>query len=187
MDTISGKSLPRQIDPRKFAQQGVEIEGTVDLKELTRLSEMLASEEGDVRAELVFGIGEQHIFNVTGSIHAQVQHTCQRCLGAVPIDLNCELSLAIVWSEEKAENLPKRFDPWIIEEGRTDIYSIIEDELLLSLPIVSYHSEECVPAKLFSSSDDRVAEAIEAAEKESSPFQVLEQLKGSLKNGKKDS
>lgn len=186
MNTTPSKPLPRLIDPRKFAQQGVEIAGSVDINELTRLSESLASTEGSIHTELVFGIGEQRILNVTGSIRAKVQHVCQRCLGPVSIDLDCELSLAIVWSEEKAENLPKRFDPWIIDEGRTDIYAIIEDELLLSLPIVSYHNEECIPYELFSSSDDHVVKAMEAAKKDSNPFQVLEQLKSSTKNGKQD-
>ena len=143
----------------------------------------MSSNEGDIQADLVFGIGEQRMLNVVGRITANLQHICQRCLGPVPISLLCELQLAIVWDEEKAATLPKRFDPWIIGEGQTDIYQIIEDELLLSLPIVSYHEEECVPYDYFSSADEGVEEAI-AQEQQKNPFQVLEQLKGALPTSK---
>ena len=184
LNTPSESPLPRLLDPRKFAQQGIEIDGMVALDKLERLREVLFSQEGKVRASLVFGIREQRILNVTGHIHAQVSNVCQRCLDAVPLELDCEISLAILWKEEDAEHLPKAFDPWIVGEGQTDIYQIIEDELLLTLPIVSYHEEECVPNSYFSSGEEEVEEAI-AAEK-TNPFQALEQLKGSLKPERDD-
>jgi len=183
LNTPSTNLLPRQIDPRKFAQQGIEVSGSVELATLTRICDVLSSSEGDVHAELVFGISEQRILNVVGRITASLQHICQRCLGPIPVTLSCELQLAIVWDEEKASALPKSYDPWIVGEGQTDIYQIIEDELLLSLPIVSYHEEECVPYEYFSSADEGVEEAI-AREQQKNPFQVLEQLKGVLPTSK---
>lgn len=174
--------LPRQIDPRKFAQQGIHVDGSIALKELSRLSELLFSQEGSVNAKLEFGIGEQRILNVKGSIEANVENICQRCLGAVSVPVSCEISLAILWKEEDAERLPKRFDPWIIGEGITDIYQIIEDELLLSLPIVSYHEEECVPNAYFSAGEKETSQLIEKAAVDTNPFQVLEQLKSSLQS-----
>ncbi|MFT5117494.1 MAG: hypothetical protein ACI9NY_001023 [Kiritimatiellia bacterium] len=177
MNTPLAIPLPRQLDPRKFAQQGIEITGSVALSELTRLSEMLSSCEGHVQVELVFGIGEQRILNVSGHISASVDNVCQRCLGSIPVSVNCELSLAILWKEEHAERLPSNFEPWIIGEGQTDIYQIIEDELLLSLPIVAYHEEDCVPHDYFSSGEKEASKAIAEAAK-TNPFQVLQQLKG---------
>jgi uncharacterized protein len=182
LNTPSTSQLPRQLDPRKFAQQGIEIAGSIELSDLSRLSELLFSKEGGVKADLAFGIGEQRILNVTGHIEASVENVCQRCLDAVPLVLNCELSLAILWKEEHAERLPKNFEPWIIGEGQTDIYQIIEDELLLSLPIVSYHDDDCVPHALFSSGKEEAEKAIAVSAIETNPFKVLEQLKGSLKD-----
>lgn len=180
LNTPSDSPLPRQLDPRKFAQQGIEIEGTVALSELTRLSELLFSPEGSVYANLVFGIGEQRTLHVMGHIDANVNNICQRCLDAAPVTLSCDISLAILWKEEHAERLPKHYEPWIIGEGQTDIYQIIEDELLLSLPIVSYHNDECVPHAYFSSGEAEAEKAIAVTVAETNPFQVLEQLKGSL-------
>ncbi len=177
--------LPRQIDPRKFAQQGIEIAGSIALNELSRVCEVLSSSKGSIQADLVFGVSEQRILNVSGRINASVETVCQRCLDAVPSKVECGFNLAILWKEEHAENLSKSYDPWIIGEGATDIYQIIEDELLLSLPIVSYHEEECVPHTYFSSGEEEVSQAIAKTPK-TNPFQVLEQLKGSLQDPQKD-
>jgi uncharacterized protein len=176
------KPLPRHIDPRKFAQQGIEVAGTIALPELTRATELLFSDKGSVEAELSFGIGEQRILYVAGNIKAKVENICQRCLDAVPVSVDCELNLAIQWEDSDLERLPSRFDPWIVDEGPTDIYQVIEDEILLSLPIVSYHNNECVPSTLFSSGEEEASKVIAAAPS-TNPFAALEGLKESLQSG----
>jgi len=176
--------LPRQIDPRKFAQQGIEIAGSVPLSELTRVRELLFSDKGQVEAELAFDIGEQRILYVAGKIKATVENVCQRCLDAVSVDVNCELNLAIQWEDSDLDRLPSHFEPWIVAEGQTDIYQIIEDEILLSLPIVSYHEEECVPHNLFSSGETEAKKLIDAAPS-TNPFTALQGLKESLQSVEK--
>jgi uncharacterized protein len=175
------KPLPRQIDPRKFAQQGIEIVGSVDLSTLTRVKELLFSDKGDVEAELSFDIGEQRILYVAGKIKANVENVCQRCLEAVPVSVNCELNLAIQWEDSDLDRLPSRFEPWIVAEGQADVYQIIEDEILLSLPIVSYHEEECIPHSLFSSGEADTQKVIDAGPS-TNPFTALQGLKESLQS-----
>jgi uncharacterized protein len=175
--------LPRHIDPRKFAQQGININGNVDIAELVRVNSLLASSQGIVDADLRFGVDEQGIRNLTGSINATVEMVCQRCLEAAPQSLQINLNLGFVWSDEDVEKLPKTYEPWIIGEGQTDIYDVVADELILSLPIVAYHDQSCVPEELFSSKDAGIKSGNGANSKDTSkpnPFQVLEQLKGSL-------
>jgi uncharacterized protein len=173
--------LPRQIDPRKFAQQGIEIAGSVELSALTRAKELLFSDKGNVEVELSFDIGEQRILYVAGKIKAKVENVCQRCLEAVPVNVDCELNLAIQWEDSDLDRLPSRFEPWIVGEGQTDIYQIIEDEILLSLPIVSYHDEECIPHSLFSSGEAEAQKVI-AAGPSTNPFTALQGLKESLQS-----
>lgn len=181
--TTSESVLPRHLDPRKFAQQRINIEGNVDLAELLRVDSLLASKQGSVYADLVFGTDEQGIRNLTGSISATVEMICQRCLEAAPQSLQMSLNLGFVWSDEDVEKLPKTYEPWIVGEGQTDIYDVIADELILGLPIVAYHDRSCVPQKLFSSedTDNKSGNASNSKETDkANPFQVLEQLKGSL-------
>jgi uncharacterized protein len=176
LETPSAKPLPRQGDPRKFAQQGIDLQGFLPVSELPRLSEALVA--SDTRAEVVlkFGISDEGKKVVTGTARANLELVCQRCLEPVIVPVVSDIALAIVWSEEEATKLPKYLDPWIAEEGAADLYTMVEDELLLSMPAVAYHEEPCVESTLFSSGEP----ATEKVEK--NPFQILEQLKGSPKS-----
>lgn len=182
--TTSESILPRHIDPRKFAQQGITIQGNVDLGALERVSSLLANKQGNINAELVFGIDEQGIRYLTGAIDATVNMICQRCLNPASQSLQMRLNLGFIWDDESADKLPKTYDPWIVGEGQTDIYDVIADELILGLPIVAYHAEACVPQELFSAGNVDKQSSDKAASNsktdKSNPFQVLEQLKGSL-------
>lgn len=169
--------LPRLIDPRKFAQQGLSLAGQVPVSELSRLAEASLRESDVVQADLEFDVdGERHRL-ITGDASCNLTVTCQRCLEAVEIELKAKLNLAIVWDEERAKQLPKSMDPVILGEGQADLYTIIEDELLLNLPMVSYHKEDCIEQTSFGEDNTE-----ESAESSSNPFQVLEQLKGSPKS-----
>jgi len=189
--------LPRQLDPRKFAQQGVGISGSVDVKALVRLTPLLANDDtGKINATLLFGVDEQRIRNVTGSVDAELAMVCQRCLEPVLESLTVSIKLGMVWNDEKAAALSKSWEPWILEEGQTDIYQMIEDELILGLPIVAYHSSECVAHEMYTTENvdaETKAKASSPINKNSlseatsermtskpNPFQVLEELKGSL-------
>jgi len=171
----SDKQFPRQGDPRKFAQQGVSLNGHLAVKDLPRLTGALANAEGEVQAELEFAINEEGKRAVTGRAFGEVNLICQRCLEPVQVSLETDISLAVVWDEEAAKNLPAYLEPWIVGEGAADFYEMIEEELLLSLPAVAYHQEPCVDPGLYSS-----GKPVEVKETKN-PFKVLEQLKSSPK------
>jgi uncharacterized protein len=169
------KPLPKQGDPRKFAQQGISLQGFIPVSALPRLVGVVQEATGNVQVDLAFGINEEKKKVVTGHATADLSLMCQRCLEKVNVPVQSDISLAVVWDEEGAEALPEYLDPWIVGEGSADLYEMIEEEMLLSLPAVAYHEEPCVDRKLFSS-----GQPVEV-KKEKNPFQVLEQLKSSPK------
>lgn len=169
------KPLPKQGDPRKFAQQGVTLEGFIPVAELPRVVEATESSAGNVQVKLEFKVSEEGKRAVIGQASTELSLICQRCLEPVSVAVESDISLAIVWDEEAAKALPQHFDPWIAGEGAADLYDMVEEELLLSLPAVAYHEEPCLDGKLYSS-----GKPVEV-KKEKNPFQVLEQLKSSPK------
>ena len=181
LSTSPATALPRHIDPRKFAQQGVSINGDIDLSQLDRLLPLLATSAGDIVAELTFGRTEEHQqYCLQGKIKAQVSMICQRCLEASPQQLEAEVKLAMLWNDDQATQLPKSWDPWVVGDGQTDLYQVIEDELILSLPIVAYHSDPCMATDLYQSQTQQYEQQLQAqAATKPNPFQVLAQLKGS--------
>jgi uncharacterized protein len=172
--TPSLKPLPKQGDPRKFAQQGISLDGFVPVAALPRLAESVQETTGEIQVDLAFGISVEKKKIVTGHASAELTLVCQRCLENVKVPVKSNISLGIVWDEEGAEALPEYLDPWITGEGIADLYDMIEVELLLSLPKVAYHEELCVDRQLFTS-----GKPVEV--KKPNPFQVLEQLKSSPK------
>lgn len=171
----SHKQFPRLGDPRKFAQQGVTLEGKLPIAELPRLVDAVEDTAGEIKVELEFGINKEGKRAITGKAHGDVQLVCQRCLEPVSVAIESNISLAIVWDEEMAKSLPEYLDPWIVGEGVADLYEMIEEELLLSLPPVAYHSEPCLDSNLYTS-----GKPVEVKETKN-PFKVLEQLKSSPK------
>ena len=75
--------------------------------------------------------------------------------------------------EEAAEKLDNGIDPWIEAEYRLNPAQIVEEQLLLSMPLAAYHHEtECqieLPAPK--------ANGALAAKQDPSPFAILKELK----------
>lgn len=169
--------LPKLLDPRKFAQKGIELEGQIPLREMPRVAELVLDQDALVAVKLHFSVDEQRFKLITGTVSAELQLPCQRCLEPAPVSLESSVNLAVAWDEDEAKNFPKRFDPLIHWEGQTDIYIVIEDEILLNLPMVVYHDHDCIGKTSFGDE-----EADSGLEEEKNPFQILEQLKGSPKS-----
>lgn len=168
-------ALPRVIDARKLVQRGQRLSGILPGALLERLPEAVESVDGDIRAELEFARDQQGISTVSGSLHCTVELQCQRCLQPVSEQIDAAFAWGLVWTEEQGRALPKSLDPVIQEGDELDLYQALEEEILLNLPMVAYHREECVARDSFRSSD--VPD--EPAEQRENPFKVLEQLKGS--------
>lgn len=173
----SDKLLPRQVDPRRFAQQGIKVDGIIPVAEMPRLVEATLDASAKLQVNLQFAVNEEGKKVVTGQASGELTLVCQRCLEPVKLPVDAEVSLGIVWDEENANALPSYLEPWIHGEGAADLYEMIEEEMLLSLPAVAYHEEPCVDTKLFSS-----GKPVEVAEVKKNPFNVLEQLKSSPKS-----
>ena len=99
---------------------------------------------------------------------------CQRCLEPMVHGVTAEALFGIVSSAEDAEQLPERYEPLIVAERSLFVADLVEDELLLSLPLVPKHAEKDCPAA------QRLAQANEEAgeaEDKVNPFAVLSRLK----------
>ena len=173
-DSTSKNILPRVIDPRRFCQQGVVLRGSVGVDELPRLAENNVVVDG-MSADLVFAVDEQRGRVVKGTLAANVQVQCQRCLESMPLALDCKISLAVVWDEESSRKLAEVYDPWIVTTEDADLYAMLEDEVLLNLPIVTYHDFPCGQLPV----EDGVEQDNES--EKSNPFQMLQQLKDKMK------
>ncbi|WKD48512.1 YceD family protein [Microbulbifer spongiae] len=176
MPTDPSRSLlPKCIDARKLAQREQSLDGILPPDALERLNSAVESIDGAISAELRFGRDLQGRLTVRGRVTGTVELLCQRCLHPVREQLEAPFYWGIVWSEAQGKSLPRDLDPVIQGGDELDLYQILEDEILLNLPMVAYHQEKCVPKGHFQFGESDT----EAGGQRENPFKVLEQLKGS--------
>lgn len=166
--------LPLTIKPVKLARQEGKLTGFMPLKQLSQLAADCVSDEGRVEADLSLHM-EQARPEIHGKARASVSLTCQRCLEPVIVDLEVDIALGFVQTELQMAELPETLEPFMLEEEEIPLADLLEQELILALPIVAYHDAcEQYPLK------DDAAVTGDSGEKPN-PFAVLEQLKGNLK------
>jgi uncharacterized protein len=167
--------LPGSVDALKLCQQGVTVVGFLPLANLQRLASQLYLAEGNVQVRLSFGLDEQSRKTVNGQLEATLPLVCQRCLERLDSAIDTEFALALVWNDDQAAQLPRTLDPVLMESEELDLLGIVEDELLLALPLVAVHEQgSCEPPALLGESI--LGDEHQAGEKVN-PFQVLAALK----------
>ncbi len=138
------------IDSLRFAETGGRLAGRLALRQMPRLADVLVTHEGwlscsvegcriDWRGEALPGL---HL-TVSGRLELQ----CQRCLEKVGIDCVIDSHLLLVpagaeWPEDELEN--DAFDA-IPAEPALSLLALVEEEVLLALPIVPRHAHCASP------------------------------------------
>ncbi|MCK5639451.1 MAG: DUF177 domain-containing protein [Gammaproteobacteria bacterium] len=184
--------LPDRIDPLRFAEARRRLQGGMDIAKMERLQSYLASDTGQVQVELDFGIAEDGLRYIHGHLSTKLSLVCQRCLNAMEQLIEAEVRLGVISDQSLADTLPETYEPLVL--GQHDIFlrDLIEDELILALPLVPKHPNEQCKESLDSKSSghsikfkDDVIET-ETNEEESvvrkeNPFAVLSSFKSDLK------
>ncbi len=137
--------LPDSFDPWRTANSGLGFSGTLALRQLPRLAAVVIAcdDPPGVSYRLSFGRDETGRAMVTGQVNACLRLRCQRCLEPVEIAVDASLQWGLVRTEQDAAQLPDELDPIVVTDDRIDPIALIEDELLLVLPVVPRHDEGC--------------------------------------------
>ncbi len=184
------------VEPIALATQGRTVEGKIPLADLKRLGALARSSqslddeskgascevEGIVEFTLCFDIDEGGAPRVGGNVSTIFRLQCQRCMEDMDYPVTLNVRLGIVPSREAAKSLPDSYDPLVVSGNEISIASILEDELILALPIVAMHEiENCSLGKTLVNESDKFTQQAEQEDLSSSgrknPFAVLAQLK----------
>jgi uncharacterized protein len=168
--------LPIRFDPFHLAKKNTRLEGSVALKFMRRLDEAsVTALEPDARVTLHMSTEVAGIVLLTGNIRARVMMQCQRCLKDMVLDIDRPIELALVRSDAEAVEIQAGFETYEVSNETIFTRDLIEDELLLSLPIIPMHhdSVHCDGAML-SYLGPQPEEQARAPDH--SPFRVLKDL-----------
>jgi uncharacterized protein len=170
------ESLPVKLDPFRFADNAIRVHGVLPVKQLARLSSSLFTDDGEVDVNLTFGVDEEGIRFVRGHYEAHLTLQCQRCMESLIYGITDDFALAIVNPPKvgkEADQLPSRYDPALITDGMLHVPDMVEDELIVNLPIVPMHDSTDCRVKLPLVADSGLSPELE----KDNPFKVIELLR----------
>ena len=170
-------ALPTLIDPRKLANQGIVLEGHFHVEHLPRLAVAVSEIETPLSATVKFAVDECGAKIASGTLSIRVRAVCQRCMDPVSVDLSAEFSAQVIWSEDQLANVPGDREPWIVVDKMANLSEMLEDEILLALPLVNYHDEGMCTGDTFISRVAADNNEITDQVVPDNPFNILQQLK----------
>ena len=175
-----------RLDVLAFANAAGELSGVNPLAGFSRLAQEVLAEQplavlaGDVRwqarGELRERSGTKAQVWLHLQVHAGVPQTCQRCLGPVDCDVVVDVHFRFVADEDTAaaEDDASEEDVLVLDR-RFDLLGLVEDELLLGMPLIPLHDACPVEVKLAVADPEFEAEL----EKKPNAFAVLGKLRSS--------
>jgi len=168
-------TLPESVDAWRMVSARRSFEGTLPIAAMTRLCEVLSSNDGAADYALDFGRDSFGISYVDVRAQASLNVVCQRSLEpfALPVVVNTRLGL--IRQERDEAGLPPECEPLLVaEDGRLSLADVIEDELLLALPLVPVNPQSRLPDEVTS---HELEEESSGEGRSENPFAVLRELK----------
>lgn len=131
------------VDSLEFARGAKSLQGSFEIASLDRLHDRLASLAGTLVYQLSGFVDGKGRPGLRCRVQGTLELVCQRCLKPMTweADLRSELLLAASEAElAGAEDEPEAPD-WLLAEKEMDVRALVEDEVLLGLPIAPKHPE----------------------------------------------
>lgn len=153
-------------DPFKFARDSRVLRGEVAVAGLGRLVDQLFDSSGSIVWALTGELGVDRKPRLRLTASGSLQLRCQRCLGGLewPLALTSTLLLVPPGQPIPDEELEDDEQDAIEAVADMDVVALVEDEILLTLPIAPRHDDCDVPRP-------------EGGGEKKSPFAVLAGLK----------
>lgn len=127
-----------------LADRGGTLGGAVALGKLGRFMKLLNSDVGAVQATLSFRHGSAGRLVAVLDYRAEVELVCQRCLEPFRHGVTGHVEMTLV-DEDSVPRTSDEIERYELEEGRLRPSQLIEDELIVAMPLVPKHPrpEDC--------------------------------------------
>jgi len=165
--------LPITLDPYKSAQRRLLCQGYYELSGFQRLSAVSSMCSGHIDVNVNFDIDEQNLVKISGTGTTVITLTCQRCNELFEQAITIGFCFSPIKKAEQADELPSYYDAIELDEnGEVNLQNLVEDELLLAIPLIPKHEPKDCPAP-----QDSVWGKLPDDLEKPNPFDVLKKLK----------
>jgi uncharacterized protein len=169
----------QELEVAALVARAAPVDFEIGLDELTRIAPLLARAGGVASGQFRFhrfvDSGPGAAFDAAdGLVSAHLVLTCQRCLGDMDFEIAEHCALAFVEDEATAADVPATHDPVVMRQGRVALDELVEEQLLLALPLVAMHADASVCKRRLAASLQ--GEAAKPHEPKQRPFAGLRDL-----------
>ncbi|MDG2071122.1 MAG: YceD family protein [Pseudomonadales bacterium] len=153
--------LPNKVNFCQYADSGALLEGIIPLDRFDRLINLVQKPYCEVSVSLGFHRGESKHVSATGTVQAEVRLICQSCLESMTFPIVCKVNVMLLESEDELLELAQHEEGILVEAPVARLTDILEDELILSLPMVSRHSGQCWDSDEYAADETDLGETAE--------------------------
>lgn len=164
-------ALPETVDAWRMVQTRRLFQGSLPLAAMSRLRDSLAATDGVVTFDLEFGKDDLSVPHLHVRADAALPLICQRTLEMFALPVHIDVRLGLITQEADEAALPTGYEPLLISDGALRLADVIEDELILALPVIPVKPGAAPTEHTFGEVD----EPPEAAQP--NPFAVLQKTK----------
>ncbi len=159
------------VDSVAFARESGELRATVAIAALARLHDALFDQSGVIAYELAGHVDREGIPSLRLMLGGDLVLRCQRCLGPVRFRFDAVRNFVLIPAGQALSDPADEAEDTesLHADPNLDVTTLVEDEVILGLPMVAGHEEgACVVASPKAQADER-----------ESPFNALAVLKRS--------
>ena len=158
------------IDSLVFAREGRSLQGELPVAGLARVLDLLTDPAGKISYRLDGQLGSRNEAQLVLRIDGTLSLRCQRCLEGIDYPVKVCSLLELVKDEEELtqEEIEDDSKDFLTAQKELDVVELIEDEIILDLPVAPRHERCALP------------DAGGRSEKVS-PFSVLRGLQGKVR------
>jgi uncharacterized protein len=165
--------LPDLVDCARLAEEAAVLERVYELRELTRLKDLLAEPQGTLHASFAFAKLASGRAGAEVTVDAAPLLTCQRCMQGFGLGLAGGSAIEFAAGEEPQSADSER-EFFRMQNGLVSLRELAEEELLLALPLAPVCSTPLTCGNAPSHATDD--EMLDTAGDMRRPFSALQDL-----------
>jgi len=170
------RDYPDWIDPWKAAEGRKIFSGSMPLARMDRLAPLLVDTAGEAVFTVHFAFDSQGLVTISVTVEALLSLVCQRSLEPYRAKISRQSVLGAIQNIAEEPMLPENYEPVWVEHRRVALRDLVEDELLLGLPLVPVSPDTA--AVEWSTAGEAAVTPLTVAEPVRQPFaELAKQLK----------
>lgn len=129
-------------DFEALAARQAELEGEFSVTDMSRLGDYLGEAGGSCAVRFGFSHQQPGWIGLAVELRCRLTVSCQRCLGPLELEISERAEFGLVTDDTAADILPEGIEPIELDGDRFSPMQLIEDELIIAVPMAPRHARE---------------------------------------------